>query len=68
MCNLVSVKKWYPKIIYKSHKNMFLSIIITNIIYSHETLNVYSMINLYTRYLCIRVATEKNYCSFFNNC
>ena len=39
---------------------MFLSIIITRIIFWHETLNTnYSMIICYASYVCIRVATEK---------
>ena len=44
---------------------MFLSIIITCIIYWHETLNRnYSMINFYAMYIVIRVATEKTIVTF----
>ena len=48
---------------------MFLSIIITRIIYWHETLNAnYSMINFNARYVCIRVATEKTIVDFLIMC
>ena len=44
---------------------MFLSIMITCIIYWHYTLYTnYSMIKCYARYVCIRVTTEKTIVDF----
>ena len=59
MCNLVSVKKWYPETIINHIKHVYIYNYYTYII-RHETLNANcSMINFYARYVYIRVATEK---------